>query len=82
MCIRDRVYLLSNKKEKSIVEMLYELESIEYVNIVTQNDEISGSKYEQQENLCRSCIAFPFGGAHVFQTYRSGKEKEPAAFNL
>ena len=37
-----KVYLLSNKKEKSIVEMLYELESIEYVNIVTQNDEISG----------------------------------------
>lgn len=37
-----KTYLLSNKKEKSIVEMLYELESIEYVNVVTQNDEISG----------------------------------------
>lgn len=36
-----KIYLLSNKKEKSIAEMLYELESIEYVNIVTQNDEIS-----------------------------------------
>ena len=37
-----KIYLLSNKKEKSIAEMLYDLESIEYVNIVTQNDEISG----------------------------------------
>ena len=37
-----KIYLLSNKKEKSIAEMLYELESIEYVNIVTQNEEISG----------------------------------------
>lgn len=37
-----KVYLISNKKEKSIAEMLYELETIEYVNIVTQNDEISG----------------------------------------
>mgnify|MGYP000945867296 FL=1 len=37
-----KTYLISNKKEKSIAEMLYELESIEYVNIVTQNDEISG----------------------------------------
>ena len=37
-----KIYLLSNKKEKSIAEVLYELESIEYVNIVTQNDEISG----------------------------------------
>lgn len=37
-----KAYLISNKKEKSVVEMLYELESIEYVNIVTQNDEISG----------------------------------------
>ena len=37
-----KVYLISNKKEKSIAEMLYELEAIEYVNIVTQNDEISG----------------------------------------
>ena len=37
-----KTYLISNKKEKSIAEMLYELESIVYVNIVTQNDEISG----------------------------------------
>ena len=37
-----KTYLISKKKEKSIAEMLYELESIEYVNIVTQNDEISG----------------------------------------
>lgn len=37
-----KVYLLSNKRDKSIVEKLYELESIDYVNIVTQNDEISG----------------------------------------
>ena len=37
-----KTYLISNKKEKSIAEMLYDLESIEYVNIVTQNDEISG----------------------------------------
>ena len=37
-----KVYLISNKKEKSIAEMLYELEMIDYVNIVTQNDEISG----------------------------------------
>lgn len=37
-----KTYLISNKKEKSIAEILYELESIEYVNIVTQNDEISG----------------------------------------
>lgn len=36
-------YMLSNnKREKSISELLYELESMEYVNIVTQNDEISG----------------------------------------
>lgn len=37
-----KVYLSSNKQEKSIVEKIYELDSIEYVNIVTQNDEISG----------------------------------------
>lgn len=37
-----KVYLISNKKEKSIAEMLYELDNMEYVNIVTQNDEISG----------------------------------------
>lgn len=37
-----KVYLLSGRKEKSIAESLYELESIDYVNVVTQNDEISG----------------------------------------
>lgn len=37
-----KAYQISNKKEKSIVETLYELETIEYVNLVTQNDEISG----------------------------------------
>lgn len=37
-----KVYLISNKREKSIAEMLYELDSIEYVNVVAQNDEISG----------------------------------------
>lgn len=37
-----KTYLLSNKKDKSISQALYELDSINYVNIVTQNDEISG----------------------------------------
>lgn len=38
-----KTYMYSNnKKEKSISELLYELETIEYVNIVSQNDEISG----------------------------------------
>lgn len=37
-----KVYKISNKREKSITELLYELDSIEYVNIVTQSDEISG----------------------------------------
>lgn len=37
-----KVYLMTNKRDRSIAEKLYELESIEYVNIVTQNDEISG----------------------------------------
>ena len=35
-------YNLSYKRSKSIVETLYDLGQIEYVNIVTQNDEISG----------------------------------------
>ena len=30
------------KKEKNITEVMYELGPVEYVNIVTQNDEISG----------------------------------------
>lgn len=37
-----KAYRISNKKEKSIMELLYELETVEYVNVVTQNDEISG----------------------------------------
>lgn len=37
-----RVYMVTNKKEKNITEMLYEIERMEYVNVVTQNDEISG----------------------------------------
>lgn len=37
-----KVYLEASKQEKSITELLYELDFIEYVNIVTQNDEISG----------------------------------------
>lgn len=36
------VYIKAGKKEKSISELLYELERIECVNIVTQSDEISG----------------------------------------
>lgn len=37
-----KVYNLVNKKEKSITEILYQIEQMEYVNVVTQNDEISG----------------------------------------
>ncbi len=37
-----KTYNLSYKRSKSIVETLYDLGQIEYVNIVTQNDEISG----------------------------------------
>lgn len=37
-----KTYLITNKKEKNITEMIYEIERIEYVNVVTQNDEISG----------------------------------------
>lgn len=36
------VYLENQKQEKTITEALYEIERMEYVNIVTQNDEISG----------------------------------------
>ena len=35
-------YNLTIKGEKSITQLLYEKDGIEYVNIVTQNDEISG----------------------------------------
>lgn len=37
-----KTYLLSNKKDKSISQVIYDLDSIDYVNVVTQNDEISG----------------------------------------
>ena len=37
-----RAYQLSYRKEKSITTKIYELGQIDYVNIVTQNDEISG----------------------------------------
>lgn len=40
--ISRRTYETSSKKNKSIVETLYDLGMIEYVNIVRQNDEISG----------------------------------------
>lgn len=35
-------YKLMYSKEKSITERLYEIKNIEYVNVVTQSDEISG----------------------------------------
>lgn len=37
-----KVYDKTLKKEKSITELLYEIENFEYANIVSQNDEISG----------------------------------------
>lgn len=36
------VYQMVYKKDKDITEKLYELNEIEYVNVVTQSDEISG----------------------------------------
>lgn len=36
------VYMESSKKEQSITDRLYQLGSVEYVNIVSQSDEISG----------------------------------------
>lgn len=38
----SKTYRLMYKKEKGITERLYQVKNIEYVNIVTQNDEISG----------------------------------------
>jgi hypothetical protein len=35
-------YNLTYKGEKNITQLLHEKEGIEYVNVVTQNDEISG----------------------------------------
>ena len=40
--IAKKYYDKTLTNEKSIIETLYELKNIEYVNIVTQNDEISG----------------------------------------
>ncbi len=37
-----KYYTKSFNKEKSITETIYELKNVEYVNIVSQNDEISG----------------------------------------
>ncbi len=37
-----KYYTKALTKEKSITEALYELKNVEYVNIVSQNDEISG----------------------------------------
>ena len=37
-----KVYRLSESKSKSITDRLYDLKNIEYVNIVTQSDEITG----------------------------------------
>ncbi|MCI8345704.1 MAG: DUF4956 domain-containing protein [Clostridia bacterium] len=40
--LSSKVYNSVNKREKDITELLYELGAVEYVNIVTQSDEISG----------------------------------------
>jgi len=37
-----RTYNLANKAGQSITELLYERDGVEYVNVVSQNDEISG----------------------------------------
>ena len=37
-----KTYDISYRRDQSIVEKLYALGQIEYVNIITQNDEISG----------------------------------------
>jgi len=37
-----KTYNLTYKSEKNITQLLYEKEGMDYVNIVTQNDEISG----------------------------------------
>ncbi|MCL2200769.1 MAG: DUF4956 domain-containing protein [Oscillospiraceae bacterium] len=37
-----KTYERTNKGEKNITQLLYEQDGMEYVNIVTQNDEISG----------------------------------------
>ena len=40
--LSSKTYNLVNKKEKNITDLLYELGAVEYVNIVTQSDEING----------------------------------------
>ena len=40
--LTKKMYDNTLKKEKNITEVMYELGPVEYVNIVTQNDEISG----------------------------------------
>lgn len=40
--LSNKIYNLKNKNNKEITEMLYDLGEVEYVNIVTQSDEISG----------------------------------------
>ncbi|MEG2137164.1 MAG: DUF4956 domain-containing protein [Oscillospiraceae bacterium] len=40
--IPRRVYLKASKQVESIEELLYQIERIEYVNIVSQDDDISG----------------------------------------
>lgn len=40
--LSNKTYNIKNKKAKDITEMLYDLGNIEYLNIVTQSDEISG----------------------------------------
>ena len=39
--LSGKTYNIINKKEKNITDILYELGTVEYVNIVTQSDEIS-----------------------------------------
>lgn len=40
--LSSKAYNIGNKNEKDITDLLYDLGTVEYVNIVTQSDEISG----------------------------------------
>lgn len=40
--LSNKTYSMINKKEKDITDLLYDLGAVEYVNIVTQSDDISG----------------------------------------
>ena len=44
MCIRDRRKWMKRKENelKSITDVLYEIEQVEYVNVVSQDDDIAG----------------------------------------